>query len=359
MTTRRFPAYVRAVYLSLLVIIVIFFMIAAKKLLVPLLIAGYVAMLMTRFCNRLENLKVPRALAAFVALLLCTIAVSGILYFIITQVQHFTDDLQANVAGQVDNVAIHANQEVKAHIGLDMGMGNGIEMSQVLKLVKPENVSTSKLLGSVLGTLSNLLLIPVFLFFMLIYRDHFAVFAAKVFHRESEQKLLERIAAIRKLVHAYLAGAGKVMLILAVVDSCILLLLGIKHAIFFGMVAGMLNIVPYIGPSLGAIMPFTFALLTKDSLFYPLAVSVCFGLVHLAESTWLTPKITGGHVRLNAFMTFLGLLIGAAIWGLVGMLLIIPTLAILKALFEFSPDTKPYAYLLGDEDRHWFKRRKS
>ena len=167
------------------------------------------------------------------------------------------------------------------------------------------------------------------------------------------------MVSIRKIVHAYIVGAGKVMIILGIVNTVVLFALGIKHAIFFGMIAGLLNIIPYVGPFLGAIMPFFFALLTKDSLFYPFAVVVSFTLIQFAESSFLTPKITGANVNLNAFITFLGLLIGGAIWGVVGMVLIIPTIAILKKLFELSPDTEPYAYLFGEEDSKWFKRRKT
>jgi predicted PurR-regulated permease PerM len=207
-----------------------------------------------------------------------------------------------------------------------------------------------------LGTISNLLLLPVFVFFMLIYRDHFAVFVTKVFARQKNKFLLENITEIRKLVHSYIVGAGKVMLILGIVNTAVLFALGIKHAIFFGMFAGLLNIIPYLGPSLGAILPFLFALLTKDSLFYPFAVIVSFTLIQFLESTYLTPKITGANVNLNAFVTFVGLLIGGAIWGIVGMILIIPTIAILKKLFELNPETEPYAYLFGEEDYRWFKR---
>ena len=105
-------------------------------------------------------------------------------------------------------------------------------------------------------------------------------------------------------------------------------------------------------------MPFFFALMTKDSLFYPVAVAVSFIFIQLLEGAFLTPKITGGNVNLNALVTFLGLPIGGAIWGVLGMILIIPTIAIMKKLFELSPDTQPYAYLFGEEDDNWFKKRK-
>jgi predicted PurR-regulated permease PerM len=358
MTTARIPTYVRAVYISLLIIIIIFVMIMAKPILVPMMVSAYIAMLMTSFCNRLERYKIPRSLAAFIALLICTIVLSGIVYFVITQLQSFTSDLETNIEHDLNNFAVRANSFVLKTTGFDMGMAYGFELEKLLQMIKPANMSTQRLLGVMLGTISTLLLLPVFIFFMLIYRDHFAAFVTKVFARQKNKFLFENISDIRKIVHSYIVGASKVMLILGVVNTAVLLVLGIKHAIFFGMFAGLLNIIPYLGPSLGAILPFLFALLTKDSLFYPFAVVVAFTLIQFLESTYLTPKITGANVNLNAFVTFLGLLIGGAIWGIVGMILIIPTIAILKKLFEMNPETEPYAYLFGEEDYHWFKRHR-
>src|SRR5690606_1101723 len=92
-----------------------------------------------------------------------------------------------------------------------------------------------------------------------------------------------------------------------------------------------------------------YSFLTMDSLFYPLAILVCYQLIQLLEGNFLTPKIVGGNVNLNAFITFLGLLVGAAIWGVAGMVLVIPTMAILREIFELSESTKPCALLMGEE----------
>ena len=358
MVTTKFPPYAKAVFISLLIIIIIFFMVMAKQILVPLLVSGYIAMLMTGFCNRLERLKIPRSLSAFIALLLIILATVGIMYFIFSQLQNFTDDVEMNMEEKVNGFAININNWVKDMISYDLGMSNGFKMDKIMAMAEKEGTSISALLFSTIGTLSNIVLLPVFIFFLLIYRDHLAVFVTKVFAKQRNKILLEHMVSIRKIVHAYIVGAGKVMIILGVVNTAVLFALGIKHAIFFGMIAGLLNIIPYVGPFMGALMPFFFALLTKDSLFYPFAVVVAFTLIQFAESSFLTPKITGANVSLNAFITFLGLLIGGAIWGVVGMILIIPTIAILKKLFELSPETEPYAYLFGEEDSQWFRHRK-
>jgi predicted PurR-regulated permease PerM len=96
-------------------------------------------------------------------------------------------------------------------------------------------------------------------------------------------------------------------------------------------------------------LPTIFAILTKDSLFYPIGVIIGFMIIQMIESNFLTPKIVGGTVNLNAFITLLGLLVGAAIWGVIGMILIIPTLAVLRKIFQLNESTKPYAFLLGEE----------
>jgi len=357
MDTLRVPNYIKTVYIALLIIIIVFFMIIAKKLLVPLLISGYIAMLLTSPCNALERRKIPRSISAAICLIIFMTVIGGILFFIYIQVRGFMGDIGGDLSTKINSFVIEVNKWSMDNFGFDLGMPNGFEMKKAVEIVQPENGKPTQIIFSTLSTVSDIILLPVFIFFLLIYRDHLAVFITKVFSKQDNNFLLEKLTSIRKIVHAYIMGAGKVMLILAVVNTGILLALGIKHAIFFGVLSGLLNIIPYLGPSLSVVLPFTFALMTKDTLFYPIAVLASFTLVQLLEGAYLTPKITGSNVNLNALVTFLGLLIGGAIWGVTGMILIIPTIAILKKLFELSPDTQPYAYLFGEEDNNWFKKR--
>ena len=358
METIKVPNYIKTVYIALLIIIIVFFMIIAKQLLVPLLISGYIAMLLTSTCNALERRKIPRSISAFICLFIFITVIGGLFFLIYLQVREFMSDLGGDLfTNKLNQFVIAANKWSADNLGFDLGMPNGFEMDKAVEIVQPENTSATQLVFSTLNTLSDIILLPVFIFFLLIYRDHLAIFITKVFRKQNNDGLLDQMTSIRKVVHAYIVGAGKVMFILAIVNTATLFALGIEHAIFFGVLAGMLNIIPYLGPMLGAVLPFFFALMTKDSAFYPIAVVVSFTLIQLLEGTFLTPKITGGNVNLNALITFIGLLIGGAIWGIMGMILIIPTIAILKKLFELSPDTQPYAYLFGEEDNNWFRRR--
>jgi predicted PurR-regulated permease PerM len=93
----------------------------------------------------------------------------------------------------------------------------------------------------------------------------------------------------------------------------------------------------------------SYAFLTMESLISPLLVLGAYQAIQVLEGNFLTPKIVGSQVNLNAFITLLGLLLGASIWGVAGMILIIPILAILREIFDLSDSTKPYALLLGEE----------
>lgn len=354
----RLPPYLRTLAIMLLITMIVFFMIMAKELLVPLLISGYIAMLLTSTCNRLERIKVPRSLAAFLCLLIFIALLGGIIFFIYQQVRGFSHDLGDGMMVKINDLVKDTNGWAKKNFGFDLGMPNGFEMEKAVEMVGTGDGKPTQMIMNTLDTLSDIILLPVFIFFLLIYRDHLAVFVTKVFRKQDNDFLLHKLTSIRKIVHAYIMGAGKVMCILAVVNTAVLFALGIEHAIFFGVLAGMLNIIPYLGPTLGAILPFFFALMTKDSVFYPIAVVISFTIIQLLEGSFLTPKITGSNVNLNALVTFIGLLVGGAIWGIMGMILIIPTIAIMKKLFELSPDTKPYAYLFGEEDSHWLQTRK-
>jgi predicted PurR-regulated permease PerM len=155
------------------------------------------------------------------------------------------------------------------------------------------------------------------------------------------------IDGIKLVVQQYITGIIIVIFILSILNSILLLIIGVDHAIFFGVFAAMLNVVPFIGPIFGSILPIIYSLLTMDSLIYPLMILLGFYIIQLFESNLFTPVIVGSKVSMNALLTLLLLFIGAQIWGLVGMILFIPMGAILKVVFDEIDSLKPYGFLLG------------
>ena len=342
------PAYIRALFVLMLIIVIVFILIVGRSILVPLLLAGLISVLLTPFGNWMESKSISRVLSTTIALFSGIIAILGLLAFAVLQVASFSKDL-GNVGETLNKYLAQIDGQLTEKLNIETGIGQGIDQDYLINLLQSNSSSLAEFLLGTLGSLSGVVLLPVFIFFFLIYRDHLTNFIANLFLNHGNEKIKEEIRKLRKVIQNYIIGILKVMAILAVMNTAVLFGLGIKHAIFFGVFAALLNVIPYLGPFLGAILPTIFAFLTKDSLLYPLGVVIAFQVIQLIESNFLTPKIVGSNVNLNAFVTFVGLLVGASIWGVIGMIMIIPTLAVLRKIFELSESTMPFALLLGEE----------
>ena len=150
-------------------------------------------MLLTSACNRLERRKIPRAVSAILCLSTFIVLISSTLIFIYFQVRSFVEDLGTNFSEKVNNYVIDANNWSYENLGIDMGMYNGFEFEKAVAIVQTENATPTQFLFSMLSTLSDILLLPVFIFFLLIYRDHLAVFICKVFRRQNDKDLLDSV----------------------------------------------------------------------------------------------------------------------------------------------------------------------
>ncbi|MCH7411183.1 AI-2E family transporter [Belliella sp. DSM 111904] len=347
-TPIKLPSYIKALLVLCLTAAIIFTLIVGKSILIPLFLGGFISILLTPFGNWLESKKFSRVFSAIISLISAILVTAGFITFVILQVASFTRDLD-NVGDRLNNYLSDIDSWVYDNFAVETGIGDGIDKGHWIELLQSNSSSLAEFVLNTIGSMSGIILLPVFIFFFLIYRDHLTEFIVNMFKEHDQDEIKSKIRELRKLVQRYIVGIVKVMAILAVLNSAVLFGLGIKHAIFFAVFAAILNIIPYLGPFLGAILPMVFAFLTKDSLFYPLGVVAAFMIIQLIESNFLTPKIVGSNVNLNAFITFIGLLVGASIWGVIGMIMIIPTLAVLRKIFELDESTRPFALLLGEE----------
>lgn len=328
---------------------IILFLIYAQSLLMPIVISAYLAMLLFPLVSFLERYKIPRIVAIVLAILLSAAVMTGVGWFFTQQIRGFASDL-SDIQTRFEQLS----QQLSAWIRNNLGIQDALEFNDLDKRVftyLQQNASTiSGLAFNTLGNLSIMILIPVYLFMFLLYRDHFTQFCIRLFKKQKATRVVEVVSDLRRVIQQYISGVLKVMLILAVMNAIAFYALGIKHALFFAVFAAILNIIPYVGPLIGSVVPVTYALLTKDSLWYPVGVLIAMNVIQTIEGNFLTPKIVGSNVSLNPITSLLALLIGGTLWGVVGMILFIPATAILKKLLELSPATEVYGFLLGEED---------
>jgi predicted PurR-regulated permease PerM len=200
---------------------------------------------------------------------------------------------------------------------------------------------------------SYFILIPIYLFFFLYYRHFFRVFYYKLFRNKPKAFLNRMISKVYKIEQNYLSGLLKVIIIVGCLNSIGLLILGIGEPFFFGFLAALLLLIPYIGVIIGSLLPAIIALATKDSAWYAFGVIAIFGFIQFLEGNFITPKITGSKVSINPFIAILSLIVFSMLWGIAGMIVALPITATLKIIFDNTPEYRDYGFLLGKPvDKH-------
>ncbi len=351
------PLYVKVAMVLISLALLLWGLDLGAGLLVPLSFSFLFALLLHPLSARLESWKVPRVLAIFICLIVIIAALVGIMYFIISQLMNFGDDLPELQARFNQLLA-----EIQGFIAERFGVNETRQLDWLRKQASGAVASSGALLSGTLGattsTFADLSLVPIFIFFFLYYRNFFMDFLNRVFASTPNESIMDVGYKVQAVVKNHIMGLFLVIVILAALNTVGLLLLGIKYAFFFGALAAFLNIIPYLGILIGSILPITMALLTKDSVWYAVGVAAVFAFVQFLEGNFITPNIVGSKVGVNPLAAIVALILGGMIWGVAGMILSIPFTAILKVIFDHVPGLEPLGFLLGEPPKEQVKPNK-
>ena len=211
--------------------------------------------------------------------------------------------------------------------------------------------SSSENIGITITTIGDVmigaLLIPVYIFMILFYQPHLVKFIYKLFGAGNDNKVSEVLTETKTIIQSYLVGLFAEFVIIAILNAAGLLILGIDYAILLGIIGALLNIIPYIGGMIGVALFMIIALVTKSPI-YVLYVTILYTLIQIIDNNYIVPKIIGAKVKLNALISIIAVIAGAALWGISGMFLSIPLIAIFKLIFDRIQSLKPWGFLLGD-----------
>ncbi|MBV8389290.1 MAG: AI-2E family transporter [Mucilaginibacter sp.] len=325
-----------------------YLVILGKDLLDPLIFGFLFAILLLPVCNYFEKkLHFHRSIASITAIVLLIVFIAGILFLVGSQISHLADDwpmLRKQVGQSVEEI----REWVQGTFHVNMAK----QMDYVHDATNKLMSSGTDVVTTTLGAVSSLMLfysfILIFTFLILLYRRLLLHFLVKVFSEDHSSVVYDIVANIQTILRKYILGLLLEMLIVATIACTAFLLIGIKYAMLLGLIVGLFNIVPYIGifTALFLSSVITFA---TGNVGNVVAVIVSVIAIHAIDSNILLPTIVGSKVRLNALISFLGIVIGEMIWGLSGMFLAIPVMAILKIIFDRIESMKPWGFLLGGD----------
>jgi predicted PurR-regulated permease PerM len=209
----------------------------------------------------------------------------------------------------------------------------------------------SKTVASTATFIAGLLTTIVFTFLFLIYRDGLTKAFLAFSPENKRERVLKMFKSVQQVGQKYLFGMVIITVVIGFANSLGLLIIGIDNPFLFGFLGASLAIIPYIGTTMGAIIPIIYAFVSYDSIWMVVAVAILFWAVQVVSDNFLTPHIVGGSLNINALTAILSLFIGAAVWGLAGMILFLPFAAMLKVVCEEFEELKPIALIIGEQNK--------
>ncbi|KAB7731612.1 AI-2E family transporter [Rudanella paleaurantiibacter] len=345
----QLPPYARLTCILISLVIIVYGLSVLQETLVPLVFAVMFSAILFPLCRRLEQWGVPRVGAILICITLALAILYGLFYLISIQIGNFTQEgprllKRANqILDQLQRYADTHNIDRRRVVA---------EVRKYLNssLENAGTVLTSTLLATT-NTLSTIALLPLFIFFFLLYRDFFKSFFYKIFGHTRKTKVDVVFSQIYTVVKDYLVGLVLVIIIVGILNTVGLLILGVDYAVFFGFFGAFMILIPYVGIAIGSVLPALFTLGTHPNPLVALGVVGVFLFVQVLEGNFITPYIVGSKVSINPLAAIIVLILWGQLWGLPGLILALPLTAILKVLFDAVDDLKPYGFLLGEAEK--------
>ncbi len=346
--TVQFPFYAKLALtlISLIAFFVIFYF--SQSIILPILIAMLFAILLRPVGAFLESrLRLPHILATLLSVLLMVLVVAGIFTFISIQIVEMASDWD-KIRG---NFKIHL-AELQAIIRDKFNLSE-VEQKNLIDDATKDSMKGSTVISTTLlsftDMLVNLLLIPIYTFLFLLYRTHFMKFFAKLVTSENHDILHDIMCKVKVSVQSYIVGLLIQMVTVSVLTTIGFMIVGLEYAILLGVITGILNLIPYIGILSAGILSILASLTATPDISIVVGVIIVIAVTQLIDNNLLVPLIVSSKVQINAFVSIVGIIVGGALAGVAGMFIAIPTIAILKVIFDRITPLKPWGYLMGDD----------
>ncbi len=316
----------------------------AQGFLVPITFAALIAMLFVPISAWFEKKRLGKVLSALLCVLLFMGVGSGIVALLSWQVAGIAEDAD-NIASQLSKIPAGIQGFIQKTVGLT------VEQQQ--QMLKEQNFST-KLGGKIAGFANSAasmlglsLLVLVYIFMFIYYRGHLENFVLKLVSDENREKSKKIMHSSGRVAQQYISGMGMMIGILWIMYGVGFSIIGIRHALFFAVLCGLLEMMPYVGNLIGNILTALMAY-TQGGSNMALWVLAVYGVVQFTQSYLLEPLVVGARVSINPLCTIVVVILGEMIWGIPGMVLAIPLLGIVKIICDNVSWLRPFGFLIGE-----------
>lgn len=346
-TEFKMPFYAKAalIFIGLFTLVSILYI--AQSIIVPIVYSVIIAILLNPLVRFFVKRKMNRILA--ISIVLTSVSLIIIMCFAIlsTQLNEFTDALPI-ILDKFYEILNSSIDWVSDNFNISTRKINKYILDSKTEALSSSGSSIALTLTTVGSVLVVLVLVPVYVFMILFYQSHLVDFIYKLFGENNRKEVGEVFTSSKSIIQNYLVALLIEAGIIAVLNSIGLFILGIEYAIVLGILGALLNIIPYLGGLIAMAIYMLIAIVTKESHSYALYVLLLYSFIQLIDNNLIMPKLVGSKVKINALIAIIAVIVGGAIWGVSGMFISLPIIAILKIIFDHIPSLQPWGFLLGD-----------
>jgi predicted PurR-regulated permease PerM len=347
--TLKLPFYVILSFTLISIILIFVLLYFGKPILIPLIIALLLAILLNPILYILENkFHLSRFLAVVLSVLLFVAALLAVALFIVWQISDLTKDMdkiQSNLGIYADKIRFW----IRDTIGYSIHEQQGFLSTTSGKILNGGSAIMTSSFGILSNSLLNMVLVPVYMFLFLLYKELFIHFLYKLVKVPYQSILKDILTQVNYILKRYIVGLLLQMLVVGILTYIGLIILGVKYAILLSIITALLNLIPYIGIMMAVVTAILATLIHSSEPFIVIGVMVLYIVVQIIDNNFLVPRIVGNKVKINALASIVGVITGGVVAGIAGMFLAIPLLAIVKVVFDRIETLKPWGYLLGDK----------
>lgn len=348
----KYPFYLKLACSLIIICLLGWFAMWAQVVLIPLLIGFLISILLVPVCNFFEKyIRLPRAISSIITTLLFSAAIVGLFYLMTLQLIELSNEwpmFEKQIMEMVDEL------QRWIHRTFGINTRNQIEYinSNLAKTISASTVVLERMVAIVARYSILTLFTFLYVVFILMYRQHLVKFIYFLFKKNHHRNVKSVIATTQHMVKQYLIGLFFQMILVSILTFAAFSFIGIKYAFVLAIITGLLNIIPYVGITVSLIISSILTVASSSPADVPF-IFLSLIIIHAIDGNIIMPRIVGSKVKVNSLVVLIGLVLGEMMWGIMGMLLSIPVLALTKIVFDHVNDLKAWGYLLGEEKAEW------
>lgn len=322
----------------------------AKPFLVPLALAGIIAMLLLPVSRWMENKGISRGLATFFCILILVAIIAGIFALLAWQIAGFTEDM-SQMQKYITDLEKKLQETLSSNFGISAQKQQELMKQQQSSGAGGVGKVVMSVMSSVSDVLVNTILVLVYIFLTMYLRSQLKEFILKLVAAPQKAKAKQIITESSKVAQQYLSGLAMMTVMLWVMYGIGFSIVGVKNALFFAILCCLLEIVPFVGNLTGNALTVIGALSQGGDSTMVIGIILTYGTVQFLQTYILEPLVVGSQVKINPLFTIIAIVVGELVWGVAGMVLAIPLLGIAKVIFDNIEALQPYGFLIGEEKK--------